>query len=75
MSRPGRPSDYLKLEGDIEFKPEYKDLYVEYPSQRPRVTKPKSQFQTESGSMDVSSEQHEKYIPYQSFPRTQLARR
>ena len=35
-----KQKDYLKLEGSLVFNPEYREVYIEFPRQRPVIKRP-----------------------------------
>jgi hypothetical protein len=76
--RRGRPEDSLRLEGEALLRPEYYDTFVDYPRQRPKVTRPGTHITSENHRqlpMDLITEQNAQYVFFDGARRSELARR
>jgi hypothetical protein len=76
--RRGRPEDSLRLEGEALLRPEYYDTFIDYPRQRPKVTRPGTHIASENHRqlpMDSITEQGAQYIFFDGARRSELARR
>jgi hypothetical protein len=73
-----RPEDGLKLEGEVFLRPEYYDTFVDFPRQRPKVTRPRTHITSENHRqlpMDLLTEKSAQYVFFESAKRPELARR
>ncbi|PSN39425.1 hypothetical protein C0J52_12347 [Blattella germanica] len=73
-----RPEDGLKLEGETLFRPEYHDTFVDFPRQRPKVTRPRTHITAENHKqipMDLLTEKNAQYVFFDTAKRSELARR
>lgn len=72
-----RPEDGLKLEGEVYLRPEYYDTFVDYPRQRPQVTRPRTHISENYRElpMDLLTEKNAQYVFFDAAVRPKLSRR
>lgn len=76
FKRAKRRPDYFRLEGKYSFSPEYKEKFVNFARQRPRVKRPLGQFPAlGDDELQKISEIHAQYIRYLGARRSELLRR
>ena len=64
----------LRLEGEIESKPEYRDSYVDFPRRRPKLQKPDSCLKPE-GDIEKKSETEAQFVPFSRSDRSATVRK
>nr|XP_018895691.1 PREDICTED: uncharacterized protein LOC109029614 [Bemisia tabaci] len=73
-SEPLRHPETLRMEGDIEFRPEYDDQFRHPNAERPLFPRPQTHLQTQ-GEFDPSTEKGEHFVRFETprplFPRPQ----
>jgi len=73
-----RLEDGLKLEGDVFFRPEYYDTFIDFPRQRPKVIRPRTHITSENHRqlpMDLLTEKNVQYVFFDTARRAEMARR
>lgn len=76
-NRPQRVEDWQMDGSSVQggLQGEYRDKFLDFPRERPRVRRPGSQLKTDGGPMDFRTEQLEKFVPFPNAERSKSLRR
>ncbi|XP_023703734.1 uncharacterized protein LOC111862495 isoform X2 [Cryptotermes secundus] len=70
-----RRSNNLHLEGDIQYASGYRDTYIDFPRERPIISRPRESLKQE-GDLDITTEKKSQFIDFVSkCKRPDLARK